>query len=144
LYPLTNSMIATDEDFTDVAQEILGKGSTLHEEAQVGKEIQALQLEVVGIVIADGLDELDEFGKDTGKRKRSTIILNKTEEYKGTEETVPLTWAPKQRKYFIGSTIIQIADLKIQEIERTKVICLYKDRYEIDLDLKKRGEPDEE
>lgn len=143
LVALADNMVITDEDFRDIANEILGKGEVMLEKALVGKEIEALQLEVLGVIISPDTIEIDPEGNETGMHKRATIILNKTETWTHEERPQPENWPP-QRKYFIGNSVGQIKELKIQKIERTKVVCLYKERYEIDLDLKVRDVEKEE
>ncbi|MCZ6689779.1 MAG: hypothetical protein O7H41_09265 [Planctomycetota bacterium] len=132
LLPLTDLMIHVDEDFTDASNVIRSKGEEFQERALVMSEIESLRLEVRGIVIEEprsGEQDPD---------KRIAIIWNGSET---AEMDPPLAgWVPRQRKYGIGSTIYQIAELTVTQINRSKVICLYKDRYEVDLPLKQRGE----
>ncbi|MCZ6603175.1 MAG: hypothetical protein O6952_09225 [Planctomycetota bacterium] len=132
LLPLTDLMIHVDEDFTDASNEIRSRGEEFHERALIMSEIESLRLEVLGIVIEES---------PSGKRdpdKRIAIIWNGSET--AERDPPPAGWVPRQRKYAIGSSIYQIADLTVTQINRSKVICLYKDRYEVDLPLKQRGE----
>ena len=142
LKPLAEKMISIDEDFIDVADDLLAQGESLYEDAKVGLEIQQLQIEVLGIVIADSKDVtlIDEFGKPTGAHERMTIILNQSEPPPELPEgqEVPREWTPPQRKYWEGRSIHGLDELVIQKIHRNKVECVYKEKYKIDLDLKKR------
>ncbi len=142
LMPLADKMISIDEDFIDVADDLVAQGQALHDDAKVGLEIQQLRIEVLGIVIAEptAVEIYDPNGKPTGAHERMTIILNQSEEPPDMPEgEEPRTdWFPPQRKYWEGRSIHGIDELVIEKIHRNKVACVYKEKYKIDLDLKKR------
>ncbi|MCZ6689964.1 MAG: hypothetical protein O7H41_10205 [Planctomycetota bacterium] len=124
LRPLRDRMIAMDNDFTDVADEILAKGQALHEEATIGARIEEMRLEVIEIRMPDD-----------GSGNRFAVIVNHSE--KPDVDPPPEDWKPAPREYRVGDAIQHVDGLEIIRLEKNLVVCLYLKRYEIDLDLSK-------
>lgn len=127
LLPLTEAIRQRDAGYGDLCDDVIFEGEGLCssatngiEEKKIAAEVRSIGLEVLSIDPPEGEDA-----------EWSVVILNRSE--KAKTDPPPEGWKPEGRRYTVGSTIHQVEEMTIDRIETGKVVCIYKDAYEVDL-----------
>jgi hypothetical protein len=119
LEELAELMVAVDDDFHKVADDLREKGKVLRDDAAIGIEFRSLGLQIVSIDISENRSA-----------QRSAVILHRKEKPPADARD---GWKPEGRRYVAGDQVHQLPSVKIGSIHRNRVVCIYKEKYSIDL-----------